>query len=341
MPVRKITILDVAKHAGVSQGTVSRVLSDTGYIKPSTRKKVEEAVRELKYIPNRAGRTLKTTRTGLIMLAIPDIGNNIYAGMIEGVNEVARQYDCSMVLYFTNGTLSGELDAVRMLQEHLVDGLFLVHFSYDERLRNEIERCGAPVALCGMCTSLWAKESDKGFSTLSIDVYNGIYNMTMAMIQKGHARIGYLAGAPGIDCYQQRYKAFCDAMRDGGREIFPEDVFWHDYTKQHGRNAAAALAARDAADRPNAIVASNDLQALGFWQGCVDRGMSVPGDIALSGMDDLDEMKMLNLCSIRMMENEVGASGAHIILDQLEKGIETAPCVDLSYEPELVMRSSI
>lgn len=332
-----ITILDVAERAGVAPGTVSRVIHNTGYIKAETRKKIEEALTSLNYIPNRAGRTLKTTRTGLIMLAIPDTANAIYVGMIQAVQEYADQFDYSMVLYYTNGKLEGELKAVRMLREHLVDGLFLVHFSYCDELRSAIESCNAPVILCGMCNHLWADGKDRSFSTISIDVYYAIHAITSEIIRRGHKRIAFLAGEAGIPVYLQRYVAYCDVLKSNGFPIDERFVFWADYTKKNGRRAAVELMAME--NPPTAIVASNDLQALGFWEKCRDLGYTIPGDISLSGLDNLDEMKMLRLTSIRMKEEDVGMAGAEMLMKQLKSSSHVAS-VDLLFTPELVLRAS-
>jgi LacI family transcriptional regulator len=333
-----ITILDVAELAGVAPGTVSRVIHNTGYIKVETRTKIEKALAELNYIPNRAGRTLKTTRTGMIMLAIPDTANAIYVGMIEAVQECASKYNYSMVLFYTNGTLKGELRAVRMLREHLVDGLFLVHFSYDAELLKAINACNTPVVLCGMCNNNWSSIKNKRFSTISIDVYHGINAITTEMIHQGHQRIAYLAGEPGIDVYLQRFNAYHNALSEHGLTYDEKLVFWKDYTKKHGRETAKSVFAMK--DRPTAMVASNDLQALGFWEQCRDSGMVIPEDISLSGMDDLEEMNMLHLTSIKMMESKVGQAGADILMEQLSKK-NSSIVRDIRYIPELVLRNSI
>jgi LacI family transcriptional regulator len=333
-----VTILDVAERAGVSQGTVSRSIHNIGYIKAETRTKIEEAVVELNYIPNHAGRTLKTTRTGMIMLAIPDTANAIYVGMIEAVQECASKYNYSMVLFYTNGTLKGELRAVRMLREHLVDGLFLIHFSYDTELLNAINANNAPVVLCGMCNNNWAILKKKRFSTISIDVYHGIKAITNEMIIQGHKRIAYLAGEPGIDVYLQRFNAYRSALSEHGLPYDEKLVFWKDYTKKHGRETAKAIFAMK--DKPTAMVASNDLQALGFWEQCRDSGMDIPEVISLSGMDNLEEMSMLHLTSIQMKECQIGQAGAEILMEQLTKRV--GPSIqDIRYLPELVLRKSI
>lgn len=332
-----VTITDVAQRAGVAPGTVSRVIHNTGYIKAETRERIEKALAELNYIPNRAGRTLKTTRTRLIMLAIPDTSNAIYFGMVEGVQKHTDINGYSMVLFYTGGKEEGELKAVRMVREHLVDGLFLVHFSYSDSLRSAIESCNAPVVLCGMCNHLWTDGKERSFSTLSIDVYHGIHAMTNEIIRHGHQKIAYLAGEANIPVYAQRYEAFKTALAAHGLSCDEACVFWSDYTRKNGRCAAEVI--QKMTDPPTAMIASNDLQALGFWERCRDYGISIPGDMALSGMDNLDEMKMLRLSSIRMMEDSVGEAGAKILMEALAEDCPI-PARDIRFTTELVLRAS-
>lgn len=336
MEKKKVTVLDVAKKAGVSPGTVSRTLNNIGYIKEETREKILDVVKEMNYIPNRAGRALKTTKTGLIVLAIPDTSNAIYFGMIEAVNECAKKRGWSMVLYYTEGKLEGELKAVRMLQENLVDGLFLINFSYADDLRAAIDSCyPAPIVLCGMCNSLWAHNKENTFDTVSIDVYKGIYDSTTHFIKKGHKRIGYLAGESGTTVYAQRYDAFCQALRDNGIEYRDEYVFWRDYTEKNGYEAAKKVFFM--AERPTAIVASNDLQAIGFWKACKDYRIKVPQEIELCGMDNLDTCDIIQMSSIRMWEDAVGKAGAEMVLDRLE-GAESEQHRDVVFRPTLILR---
>lgn len=332
-----MTVLDVAKRAGVSPGTVSRTLNNIGYIKEETRKKIMKVVEEMNYIPNRAGRALKTTKTGLIVLAIPDTANAIFVGMIEAVNESAKRKGWSMVLYYTNGTLEGELEAVRMLQENLVDGLFLINFAYDEILRKEIDRCTAPIVLCGMCNNPWAKTADNHFDTISIDVYKGIYDSTRHLIERGHKRIGYLAGEYGTIVYEQRYSAFMQALRDYGLEYHEEYVFWKDYSESNGYEAGKKIFFMD--QRPTAIVASNDLQAIGLWKACKDYHISIPKDVAICGMDNLEISEILDISSIQMKEADVGKAGAEMILNRLTNESDEHRN-NITFIPTLILRKS-
>ena len=334
---KKVTVLDVAKRAGVSTGTVSRTLNNIGYIKKETREKILAVVEEMGYIPNRAGRALKTTRTGLIVLAIPDTANAIYVGMIEAVGAAMRKQGLNMVLYYTDATSEGELKAVRMLQENLVDALFLVNFYYSEALRTELEKCASPIVLCGMCVSPWSDVTTNAFDTVSIDVYRGIYDATAHLIELGHRRFAYLAGEKGPVLYDQRYQGFCDALSDHGLAPIEQFVFWGGHTEQDGFRAGKRLFADS--DRPSALISSNDLQTLGFWKACLEQGVRIPEDIAVCSMDNLDICKILGLSSLKMWEAEMGREGARLLLDRLA-GKKEGKSKNLSFLPTLMVRKS-
>ena len=332
---RQASVGDVAKRAGVSVGTVSNVMNGSSVVKPETREKVLAAARELNYIPNRAGRMLKTDQTKLIMLAIPDTSNEIYFGMIEGVLTTIKEKGYSMLLYYTNALEEEELKTIGLLQERLIDGLILVHFSYSQRLMDELERTNRPVVLLGMCNHMWAKQG-KRFDTISIDVFSGIYEAVSHLIRVGHRKIGYLAGRAGIEVYKQRYEAYRKALKDAGIPYREEYVWWRDFTRAGGYTCGRDL--YQLPDRPTAICGSNDLQSIGCWEAIRDLGGRTPDDIALTGMDNLDITKILGITSMRMREADMGISAARLLLGHLMDNIETYQ--DLYYRPELQIRDS-
>lgn len=333
---QKITIYDVAKHAGVSPGTVSRTLNNIGYIKEQTREKVLAAVEELQYVPNVAGRTLKTTKTRMICLAIPDTSNAIYFHMIEAVLETAKRNGYSMLLYYTNGQEAEELHAVRILQERTVDALILVHFSYSKKLRTAIDRCEQPIALCGMCTHMWAKDKMRSFDTLSINVFKGIYDSMSYLIEKGHSNIVYLAGKRGIEVYRERFRGYKQALADNGLEYKSENVFWHSYDEEAGMIAGDYFFERNMI--PTAVCASNDLQAIGFYKSFKSYGIRVPEDVMLIGMDNLEVTEMIGVSSINMFEAEVGRKAAELIFLRMKSGFSNLPPQDIQLTPKLVLR---
>ncbi len=337
---KKSTIYDVAKLAGVSSSTVSRTLNSIGYVNDLTRNRIIQAVNKLGYIPNRAGRTLKTTKTGLIMLAIPDTSNEIYFAMIEAVLFVAKSNGYSMVLYYTNGLHEEEMRAVRLLQENVIDGLFLVHFSYAQELRDEICNSLSPVVLCGMCNNLWVGD-DNPFDTVSIDVYQGIYDAVCHLVRMGHKRIAYLAGKKGIEVYKQRYNAYCDALRDNGIDYYESIVFWNDYSEMSGYNTGRRLF-QMTADRPTAVCASNDLQAIGCWRAIRDLGGNIPKDMALIGIDNLSISRILGISSMNMHEGEIGDVAARMLFTRMSEMRDDGhfPSQNLYFKPELIARES-
>lgn len=330
-----VSIKDVAKRAGVAPGTVSNALNSTSYVKASTREKIMKAVEELGYVPNRAGRILKTTKTGLVMVAIPDNDNEIYFGMVGAIQKALKKEGYSMLLYYTGGQLREELKAVRMLQEHMVDGLYMVHFSYDETLLEEIKRAQRPVVLCGMCNHMWAA---KGYSidTISIDVYKAIYNTVNHLIQMGHRKIGYLAGTKGTEVYRQRHNAYRAALKDAGIMYDEGYEMWNDYSKISGYNAGRNLFRME--NPPTAICASNDHQAIGCWKAIRDLGGKIPEDIALTGLDNLSVSEIIEMTSVYMKEDVVGTEAARILLLRLN-GTDLV-YQDLYFVPELIVRKS-
>ena len=147
------TIYDIAKAAGVSPGTVSRTLNNVGYIKEETRQKIEKVMKDLNYIPNRAARTLKTKKTGLVFLAIPDTDNPFYVDMIKSVQDVVKYNGYSMVLYYTEGKKQDEIKALKMMHEHFADGMILVNFHFTDEHKKQIDRANCPIVLSGICVS--------------------------------------------------------------------------------------------------------------------------------------------------------------------------------------------
>lgn len=342
MPDKKIekrnkgsSIKDVAELAGVSVGTVSHALNSRGYVKKETKEKIVRAAAELNYIPNRAGRILKTNETKLIMLAIPDTSNEIYFGMIEEVQKNIKEKGYSLLLYYTQAEFNEEIHTVRLLEERVIDGLILVHFSYDQNLLEKIEKAPGPVVLIGMCNHLWANCGYE-FDTISIDVYNGIFTVVQHLIKLGHSKIGYLAGRKDIEVYEQRYKAYKAALKEAGIKYRDDYVVWDDYTEVGGYNSGRILYLNP--DRPTAICASNDLQAIGCWEAIKDITDDGEHHVAVTGMDNLNISKILGITSLDMKETQMGERAAKMILGRLSGTGNISQNIYL--RPELKIRDS-
>ncbi len=335
---KKITIYDVAKYAGVSPGTVSRTLNQIGYIKEDTRDKVLQAVDDFQYIPNVAGRTLKTTKTRMICLAIPDTSNPIYFRMIEATLEVAKRNKYSVLLFYTNGQEEEELKAIRILQESTVDALFLVHFSYSKQLREMVSRCVQPIVLCGMCSHLWLYDGiERNFDTISIRVYDAVYSATSYLISKGYKKIAYLAGKRGIEVYRQRYEAYRQALSDGGIPYNDDLVYWNSYDESGGYAGGKHFFSKGIF--PEALCASNDLQMIGFYRACQECPKEQARHIEFVGVDNLEISELLNFSSVDIHEAEVGKNATELLFLRMNEGFEKLPPQDVFINPKLVIRN--
>jgi DNA-binding LacI/PurR family transcriptional regulator len=167
---KPVTIYDIAKAAQVTPGTVSRTINNVGYIKKETRDKIEKVMKEKQFIPNRAARTLRTKKTGLVLLAIPDMDNPFYFDLIKAVQDVVKYNGCSLVLYYTEGKEDEEIKALKMMHENFADGMILINFHFTDEYRIEMQKIHSPLVLSGICDMgiVGGKEDTFELSSVSI-----------------------------------------------------------------------------------------------------------------------------------------------------------------------------
>lgn len=335
-----LTVYDIAKAAGVSPGTVSRSLNNRGYIKYETREKIKKVVDELEYIPNRAARTLKTKKTGLILLAIPDTANPFYVDMIEAVQDVVKHNNYSMVLYYTEGKKSDEIKVLKMMHEDFADGMILINFYFTEEHKKEIEKINCPLILSGICVSdIGGHEEDK-FDYIGVDTEKGMYLATKHMIMQGHTDIGYIGGRKDFVVFNERYKGYTNALIDGNLEIKEQLVAWsEDYNESSGYEAG--LYFLNIKQRPTAVCAANDMLAMGALRAFEEKMVKVPEEISLFGMDNIDMASRIKprLSSVAIAQSQIGREAAELIFRRLASK-ETGPSKKVIFEPRLVIRES-
>lgn len=333
------TIYDIAKAAGVSPGTVSRALNNIGYIKEETRQKVEEVATRLKYTPNRAARSLKTKKTGLILLAIPDTDNPFYVDMIKAVQEVAKYNGYSMVLYYTDGKSSEEVKALKMLHEHFADGMILINFSFSSKHLKEIERITCPLVLSSICKNTIGGHPEDRFDYIGVDTEKGIYLATRHLIMQGHTDIGYIAGPSGFVLFQERFSGYKNALIESGIKYREDLVYWKSYSESCGYEAAKYFLSLER--RPTAICCANDIMGIGALAALEDEKIRVPEEISLVSMDNIDITSKLKpkLSTVSIAQAEIGRSAAELVMRRL-KGTENRPSIRAIYEPRLIVRES-
>ncbi|GAA1712130.1 LacI family DNA-binding transcriptional regulator [Kribbella yunnanensis] len=344
------TIAAVARAAGVSVASVSRVLNGL----PATEEmaeRVRRAVDELGYVPDARARSLKVGRTFQLTLAVADVGNPVYVTMMRAVEEVVSAAGYRLVVTTTGPEIVDEVALVRGMARGYADGLVISPLRVDDDLIKSIQECDVPVVVAG---NVPAKA---GVDTVRANSPKGMALAVEHLVSRGRRRIAFLNGPADTVPGEARAKGFADALRahklqavaqveaedftfaagrEGGRALLElgRGTVAHEVAARADRGAAAARPAFDA------VIAANDLLAVGLMHELAAAGLDVPGDVALVGMDDseLAEQCFPPLTSVNLGSAERGRRAAELLLARIEDG-ERSP-KRIIVHPSLSVRRS-
>ncbi|BBA95749.1 putative LacI family transcriptional regulator [Actinacidiphila reveromycinica] len=289
-----VSLKDVALRAGVSVKTVSNVVNDYPHVTPGTRRRVQQAIDELGYRPNLTARHLRKGRTGIITLAVPELGNPYFAEVAGAVIDAAARHELTVLLDHTAGLREKEVLVSQGFRSHVIDGLILSPI----RLESEdlLSRPEAPPMVL-----LGEREYDAPYDHIMIDNVGAARSAVRHLLDIGRRRIAFL-GARRESARQPahlRLRGWREAITAAG--LAPDESMvaaTEGYDRADGAAAMAALLDRE--DRPDAVFAYNDLIALGAMRTLVERGLRVPEDIAVVGFDDIEESRfgMVSLTTV-------------------------------------------
>jgi LacI family transcriptional regulator len=333
--MNKHTIYHIAEKVGVSPATVSRALSGNGYCGEKTKLKILQAAKEMNYAPDNAAQMLKTRKTKKIIFAVPDICNPFYFDMINGINQVLESYDYLLILFYTKHDLKEELKAIQTLKEKVADGMIMVSFHFCEENIRAINALQSPVVLTNQYVS---PEGGDRFDYVYVDTYAGVKLGTEHFIKQGIENIAFIGGRMNEQTGLQRYCGYRDALLDANLPLDASWVIESNYTESGGYLAAQTLL--EGSKRPDAIVAANDLMAIGVMKACEEAGLTIPDDIAIVGMDNLDIASRVypKLTSVALLQEEIGRNAAQILMDRLHGKPDSNGEIKLL--PRLVVRKS-
>jgi LacI family transcriptional regulator len=329
------TIYKIADKVGLSPSTVARALRGTGYCSAKNRALVQKAAREMDYTPTHAARMLKSKRSNKILFCIPDIYNPFYFGMIKGASDVLEKHGYFLVLCHTKHSIEEELRILQALRERYGDGMILVSFNFTRRNIDAINACGMPVVLTNKYSSRGGADR---FDYVFVDTYKGIGLATEHLIGLGHRRIAYVGGDSTEQTGAERLAGYRDAMRTARLDVREGMVISSDYTREGGWKAGQRLLRLRNA--PTAVVAANDLMAVGCMQACESLGVPIPSRLSVVGMDNTDIATIISphLSSVAMRQEDIGANAATLLMERIREGRDYRKTVRL--EPELVARAS-
>lgn len=325
------TIKDVAKLANVSTMTVSRVVNNKGMIAETTRKKVQDAIRELNYKPNTIARTLVAQKSRVISIVVPDIINPFFSELIKIADEEVKRLGYTIFASDANWNAENERDIINTAIASMTAGIILVTPRLsDEELVDFSRKIRLVVVDRDM--------SEVGIESVYVDNYYGAFEATSYLISLGHRRIGYIKGWSDVLNSKRREQGYKDALLKSGIEFCEELVTGGDYQEMGGREAFEYFSSL--VNPPTAVFASNDLMAYGFINSCSGNGCSVPKDISVMGFDDIKVFYEHNprLSTVRHPRGAMILKAVNILLSQPAEEVER---FDQYLHTELIIRDSV
>lgn len=329
-----ITISDVAREAGVSTQTVSRVLNNKGEISPTTRRLVTDVIQRLGYRPNAVARSLVTRRTLSLGLVVPDIANPFFPEIARGAEDVALAAGYSVFLCNTIEHAEREIAVLRLLEEKRVDGVVVCSARLpDEQLVPLLKRHQAVVLVNRTVPNGTA-------GTVRVDDASGT-RQAVGHLHAGHrGKLAMLAGPENSHSGRERVRGFRDALRDAGGPEDPSLIVSCPPYLEGGYQAATGLLSPSRGI--DGLVCYNDLVAIGALQACHDLGVRVPDDVAIVGCDDILLARLVtpSLTTMRVSKYEIGASAVRMLLGRIAGSGHRSERTEVVIRPELVARAS-
>ncbi|WP_295952309.1 LacI family DNA-binding transcriptional regulator [uncultured Xanthomonas sp.] len=308
------TIYDIAKHVGVTAGTVSRALSRPEKVLPATRARIEQAAAALGYVPNTVARTLKTQRSGKLLVTVPDIANPFFAQILQGAEDAAQAVGYAVLLGDTQHQPDREERYAQMLPRNEADGLIVLGHRLPPTAREIVKQQGGAAPVVNGC------EFDPALGIPSVHIDNAAAARAVMehLYGLGHVRIAVVGGPPDNPLHQQRLEGVRACAKARGR-LRNLTVVPGDFSVESGHAAALTLLGRTPA--PTAIFCFSDQMALGALAACRDLGIRVPDDLSIVGFDDLASSSYLTppLTTIRQPMREIGVRAVNLLLAIIER----------------------
>lgn len=329
-----VTIYDVAREAGVSMATVSRVVNNNPNVKPQTRKKVFEAIERLGYRPNAVARGLASKKTTTVGVVIPDISNTNFAEVARGIEDIANMYHYNIILCNADKKKDKEIRVINTLLEKQVDGLLFMGGVVTDEHMQAFKTSTVPIVLCGTA------EENGTIPSVDIDHEAAAYDAVNLLISEGHRRIGMISGtlqdpATGY----ARYMGYKKALEAAGMSVNEQWVRIGNYRYESGQEAMKYFL--ELSERPTAIFAATDEMAIGAIHTIQDSGLNVPDDISVISIDNsrIASMVRPQLTTVAQPMYDIGAVSMRLLTKLMNK--ETVEATKVVLPHYIITRKSV
>ncbi|AZN42109.1 catabolite control protein A [Paenibacillus albus] len=329
-----VTIYDVAREAGVSMATVSRVVNNNPNVKPQTRKKVFEAIERLGYRPNAVARGLASKKTTTVGVVIPDISNAIFAEVARGIEDIANMYHYNIILCNADKKKDKEIRVINTLLEKQVDGLLFMGGAVTEEHLQAFKTANVPIVLC-------ATTDEQGvIPSVDIDHESAAFDAVQALIKAGHTRIAMICGTlqDPANGYA-RFQGYKRALEVAGLPYDESLVRIGNYRYESGVDAMKYFL--ELGERPTAVFSATDEMAIGAIHCIQDAGLKVPENISVISVDNSRMASMVRpqLTAVAQPMYDIGAVSMRLLTKLMKKeAVENARVI---LPHEIVNRQSV
>ncbi|MFY0545843.1 LacI family DNA-binding transcriptional regulator [Brevibacillus sp. H7] len=326
-----VTSKDVAKLAGVSQATVSRVLNDYPGIKKSTKEKVLNAMAQLQYRPNLIARSLVMNQTRNIALISGTLENSFFAETTDKIVRLAAQKGFNVMVYFES--MGDNVSLFESIISYKPDGIILSSILLDDPMFQSLEDSGIPYMM-------YNRRPRSGGNFVVIDNRLAGEMITEHVIQLGHRRIAFISGHIDVSTFFERKKGYEDAMRKHKLAVDPSLVPITNATPEEVEKATLQL--MHISSPPTAIICGNDAMALRCMDVLMALGLRIPEDVSLCGIDDIDMAAhhAIRLTTVGHYKSQMGVLAIENLIDLIENGSDSTSQKQIVLRPELVVRET-
>jgi LacI family transcriptional regulator len=329
-----ITIKDVAQEAGVSVASVSRALNGHASITDDTRKHILAVVKRMRYMPHVGARSLTTSFTNTIGVLLPDLYGEFFSEMIRGIDVAARRRGLHLMVSSLHGDVDEAALAIRAMRGR-VDGLLVMSPHVDAAFLSDNLPEDLPIVLMNTVAG------GTQYPSISVDNYSAAHAMVAHLVARGYREIAFLAGPSGNFEAQERLRGYRAALA----ELAPgatAQVHEGDFSEQSGQAVGQTLLAMEAARRPHALFAANDMMAIGALLALKQGGLRLPQDMALAGFDDIPIARYVSpaLTTVRVPIADLGVQALENLVARIGQPGSLPSATVQTLGAELVARAS-
>jgi DNA-binding LacI/PurR family transcriptional regulator len=327
-----MNIKEVAQRAKVSTATISRTINKSPLVSPRTAERVWRAIRELGYYPNVQARSLVSGRSRIFGLIISDIANPFFPEIMKSFEDEAIRHDYEVIVANTNYKSARTALCVRRMIERKVDGVAIMTSEIEPHLIDELARHQTPIVFLDL------GKVKRLISNVSVDYGAGIEEAVHHLVSLGHRRIGFISGPLSLKSARIRRTALLSCLASCGIGVRQQTVVEGNHRVDGGESAMRKILASP--HPPTAIMASNDLTAIGALRAIASAGLRVPQDISVVGFDDIELSQFTQppLTTVRLSREEVGRKAFEALYQSANQ--ESTSGREIRVNTSLVVRES-